>query len=553
MATGGGPPRDYATRGPGAIEILDEALALLRRTPLSIFFIYYAGTLPFALGLIFFVFEMTEGADAGQELVPDALLLTLLFLWLKTCQAVFSRQVLARLEGDQESWTLRRWANTAIVQSIFAGSFVVVYPLAIFITLPFGWVNAFYHNVSIVGTGPQSSLRSTWIEAAELSRLWPKQNHLILAVLLASFLFLFLNLAVFIAMIPNLLNMLFGISTIFDENVTAWNNSSFYLDIFVFCFLLLNPLNKVVHVLRCFYGRARFNGADILSELRHQRRSRVEWARAAVLILATLLMVSGSPMRGADATPAPASPTDSAASAQLDRAIGRTLAKGEFSWRVPRPAPKEESNGLMDKINKFVLDWLNKTSDTVEKFLRWIFGPGKTSNPVVVKGTPAPDFPWRLFFIVALILVVSCVVWMLVRNFRHHTAFAPLDQTSPMKSVDLESENVRADDLPEDSWLALAQELWDKGETRLALRAFYLATLALLAQKEMIRLGPAKSNRDYLRELGRRLRGQRGPIDSFRENLRLFEESWYGDHPVTPGCLESMRANHQTVRSYAPA
>jgi hypothetical protein len=85
------------------------------------------------------------------------------------------------------------------------------------------------------------------------------------------------------------------------------------------------------------------------------------------------------------------------------------------------------------------------------------------------------------------------------------------------------------------------------------LRALYLATLSLLAQSQLVRLGPAKSNRDYLTELGRRLRGNAEAVQLFRENINLFEASWYGTHDVTSAIIETMLANHQQVRSHATA
>ena len=42
-------------------------------------------------------------------------------------------------------------------QSIFAATFFFVWPVALVITIPFAWVHAFYHNVSIVGTGNRNN------------------------------------------------------------------------------------------------------------------------------------------------------------------------------------------------------------------------------------------------------------------------------------------------------------------------------------------------------------------------------------------------------------
>src|SRR5579859_4835907 len=135
---------ETSLKGPPAMEILDEAVSLLRRTPLSVFFVYYLGALPFWLAFVYFYFDMTQSADADAHLPGEALFLTVLYFWMKTCQAIFARKLLALLEGDDaEPWDLRGLANTVLLQTIYAGSLVIVYPLGLIITIPFGWVSAF--------------------------------------------------------------------------------------------------------------------------------------------------------------------------------------------------------------------------------------------------------------------------------------------------------------------------------------------------------------------------------------------------------------------------
>jgi hypothetical protein len=561
------PPKPFLTesslKGPPAMEVLDEAVSLLRRTPLSVFSVYYLGALPFWLAFVYFYFDMTQSADADAHLPGEALLLTALYFWMKTCQAIFARKLVALLEGeDVEPWNLPRLANTALLQTIYAGSFVIVYPLGLIITIPFGWVSAFYHNISIVATGPKSTVRSSLFEAAELSRLWPKQNHLILAILLAALLFLFINLAVFFSMVPNLLNMFFGIATVFDENGSAWQNSSFYLDVLVLCFLVLNPLNKAVYAIRCFYGRARLNGADLKAELRRQDKIRLEQAPARVLAMLLFLCVAlfSAPVR-AD-TPAQPTPVTTAApvppaNATLDQAIQKTLQKDEFAWRLPREQSDEpEKEGfiarMLDRFLTFLGHEFEKLMKPLEKFLKWLFGGNRNHDSSSSALQVLANLPWKLLFLVILALVVACLIFILVRHFRRRTVNPTTVLANvPVKTVDLEAENVHADALPEDSWLALARELMDRGELRLALRALYFATLSLLAQHQLVRLGPAKSNRDYLLELTRRLRANAAAIKLVRDNINLFEASWYGTHPVNSTIIETMLANHQQVRGHA--
>jgi hypothetical protein len=188
------------------------------------------------------------------------------------------------------------------------------------------------------------------------------------------------------------------------------------------------------------------------------------------------------------------------------------------------------------------------------KFLKWLLGGNHNHDSSASALQALANIPWTFLFLVILALIVACLIFILVRNFRRHAVNpAAIFTAVPVKTVDLEAENLRADALPEDSWLALARELMDRGELRLALRALYLATLSLLAQHQLVRLGPAKSNRDYLLELTRRLRGNADAIQLVRDNINLFEASWYGTHAVNFTIIETMLANHQQVRGHAAA
>ena len=564
------PPAALSLKGPPALAVMDDAVSLLRRAPLAVLSVYYLGALPCGLALIYFYFDMTQSADAEQHLAPEALLLTVTYIWMKTCQAVFSRKLLALLEGeDAEPWTPGRWANTALIQTVFAGSFALIYPAAVLIALPFGWVHAFYHSISITGTSTTSTLRSSLKEATELARIWPRQNHFIICYQFAGCFFLAINLAAFLIMIPSLLDMFFGVSTVFEENGSAWANSSFYLDVFVFCFLILNPFSKAVYALRCFYGRSRLSGADLKAELRRQNLTRRE--PTAVRALATLVIFAALslawPAQG-DATAAPpataapvqappAPTTASGDSGTLDRAIEQTLKKDEFAWRMPRvdegkPGPENFVQRMLHSFWKWFNHVMEKAMKPFEKFLKWLFGSDKKRDSSAPTLSMMEAVPWRLIFLLILAGVVGWLAFLIVGHLRRRQA--PPTSTlvsAPIRTVDLEADDVRADDLPEDSWLALARQLMEKGDLRLALRALYLATLSVLARAELVRLSATKSNRDYLLEATRRLRGNTEAVRPFAQNINLFEASWYGTHDVNPVILETMLANHQQMRSHA--
>ena len=106
---------------------------------------------------------------------------------------------------------------------------------------------------------------------------------------------------------------------------------------------------------------------------------------------------------------------------------------------------------------------------------------------------------------------------------------------------DIQDENVGADQLPGDGWMKLARELLERGELRLALRAFYLASLAHLAARNLISIARFKSNREYERELRRRGHSFPDLLAVFGDNLASFERIWYGLHEANRELVEPVR------------
>jgi hypothetical protein len=89
----------------------------------------------------------------------------------------------------------------------------------------------------------------------------------------------------------------------------------------------------------------------------------------------------------------------------------------------------------------------------------------------------------------------------------------------------------------------------ERGELRLALRAFYFATLAHLAAREMVTIARFKSNRDYETEVNRRARGLPELRAAFAANVSAFDRAWYGLYEVSSEGLAQFRSNLQRIRS----
>ena len=54
-------------QAPGAVDLIEEALHLLREAPFGVWVLYYTGTVPFVLGFLYFWADMAQSAFAVQR------------------------------------------------------------------------------------------------------------------------------------------------------------------------------------------------------------------------------------------------------------------------------------------------------------------------------------------------------------------------------------------------------------------------------------------------------------------------------------------------------
>jgi hypothetical protein len=115
------------------------------------------------------------------------------------------------------------------------------------------------------------------------------------------------------------------------------------------------------------------------------------------------------------------------------------------------------------------------------------------------------------------------------------------------EKIDLNDETITADALPRQQWLAMALEMMAKGDTRAALRAYYLAILSQLGDRGRIAIARYKSNRDYLGELSRRSHAEPELLDLFSRCVTSFERAWYGMHSVVKSQLDQFVSDQERI------
>ncbi len=516
---------------PSAMQWVEESVHLLRRAPIEAFAIYYAGTVPFVLAVLFFWAHTTWFLPSGAEVAWGALGLTLLFILMKALQSEFCAHLSALQFGvPPPAWSWRRIGRVAVAQLELQPWAFVATLVASFVVLPLGWVYAYAQIATVVGSDEQ--LHRTSVANA---RLWPWTNHLALSLIAGVAICVWGNLLATFITIPWLASHLLGIDNPFGWSGWDFGNSTFLASVTGVTWLLVDPVVKAFYTLWVFYGRSRRTGDDIRVELQRARLARpVNATRAAALLLVCLAAIATAPARG-DGPP----PPNVVRAERLDQAISRVLDKPEFSWRL-RPLPKPSAESSDGPISRFVReggrilrDVFRAVGRQIGKFVDWIVDhlfPDRSLH-----GSPAGAATGMMMlkvllyaFIGAAILLILWVIWIVFRQAQRQTRSVVAANAVVSAVPDLRDENVQAAQLPTDRWLALAREQMARGEWRLAWRALYLAMLAQLAAEGLISLARFKTNLDYERELRRRALSRAEIVGRFAQRRRGFESVWYG-------------------------
>ncbi len=531
----------------GALELLEEAVHLLRLAPAPTLLCYYLGALPFVLGFLFFWADMSRSAFAAQHIGRAAFALTLLFIWMKVWQTIFADQLTSQITGKISApFTFSRIRRVVLAQTIFQPSAFFVLPIAFLIMLPFGWAFAFYQNLIVFAGGSKPLFKT----AARQSGIFPKQNHVGLLVLSAFAFFVWLNLAMLLFLTPGLLKTFLGIENAFTRSGwLAIANTTFFATSFAMTFLCVDPLVKSFYALRCFYGQAVATGEDLKVELKSR-------APKAAATLALLFLLSQNALANSPQNAIPNSAPNISVS-KLDRSIERVLNQPEFTWRLPREKTEAVSTQknwfvlFVESVFQTLLNWIRSLRDLFRDFFEWLgkFFRSKESDHEKSSSSGAWMTTLQISVFILIALLASALTILLFRMWQHREKKEVVLAQAISPTPDLNDENLAASQLPEDGWLKLAREWMEKGDLRLALRALYLASLAHLAQREFLSVAKFKSNREYEQELRRRARALPELQTAFSQNVSAFDRAWYGMHEVTHEILQGFQSNMERIRA----
>jgi len=535
------------TFAPGALTLAEEAVHLLRRQGGAALAGYYLGSLPFVLALLYFWAEMSRSPFAQWYCAPAAAGVALLFIWMKLWQARFCRRLWTALQGlPPEPWPMRRSLATAGRQAAVHATGLVVLPLAALVALPLAWTYAFYQNASVLDDPADQGLRGLCKAAARQAALWPGQNHVLLSIFSAFALCVFGNLGIVLWGLPYLLKSLLGWETILTLSGYHLMNTTFLAVVCTLTYLCVDPVIKAAYVLRCYYGLSRHTGDDLRAALKPYLRL------SAIGLVLWVGTTFGALAQAGHPSPPPLDARETIR--RLDASIERVLQERKFTWRLPRDDAQRppERERWFSPFLQWVGDGLAPVGRALDRWIQALIDWLTEQAPGPDPDKPAQHRKWaeiiRLCVYVlggglAIFLLILALRWWRRKRAREAPPVAP----SAPAEIDWTDEQVTADELPPDRWLALARELMGKQDFRRALRAFYLAVLALLAGHGRLDIARHKSNRDYFRELARRGHSEPELMQLFDRCINAFERAWYGLHAVERSHVEQFAAYHERM------
>lgn len=549
-----------ATSKKSAIELLDESVHLLRTAPAHLLSIYYTGTLPFVLGLLYFWGDMSRNAFAAEYCAPAALGIALLFIWMKCWHSVFAVRVLAAVSrSEAPEWPFRGIIRLITNQTAIQGSGLLLLPAAMFLVFPFGWFYAFYQNALIQSYDKSMTMKEAIGESIRQARLWPGQNHILLFAITLLSMMAMLNVGMVVYGLPYLLDRLLGIETIFTMSGISVLNTTFLASVCGITFLCLDPLVKTVYVLRYFYGLSLSSGNDLKARLRGILPQSKPVAGMVLLIIAGTILYTPYPVAAGETANAASPPAHSDSSGnpalaispgKLDQSIREIMTRRKFAWRMPRENEEDiVKDGPFDKLLEWIRDKYTYWKKTIETWLDDVLPEWDLSSDVKLGG-------WEFWVRLVLYIVIAGAGGFLIIHFLRKIMAWKKGQTetpvdiAPFKP-DLTEEYIKADDLPSDQWMALASEMLEKGSMRLALRALYLASLARLAEEKLISIAKYKSNRDYETEIRRRAHDQNELLAIFSKSVHTFDKVWYGMYEIGAEDVTGFAQDQERMFSFA--
>jgi hypothetical protein len=284
------------------IDLIEEAIHLLRRAPIETYAFFLVGITPFVLCFFRFCSEMSYSKFAETYLPGFASTLALSYLWMKAFQYLACRQlVLVYTRDFSNQRTFGRILRSCVHQAAIHPFGLIAKPMAAlaaipgFLTfvpllmLPASIIFSFFQNASILITGERGDFAKCW--RLSVTRGRTAASLLLLSLFLR--IVIFLNVYTTIGILPYLLKALFGVDTFLSRDFRWLISFSYLVGIGLISYFAVDLLIKAIQVIQVCRAEAQTTGQDLqrsLMSLTAGRRKRAPSPFNSLLVLVCLII-----------------------------------------------------------------------------------------------------------------------------------------------------------------------------------------------------------------------------------------------------------------------
>ena len=246
------------------IDLLEEAIHLLRRTSAITYAYYILGVTPFALLFFQLLGDASYHRYLSEHLGNSVIRLALAYCWMKGFQALACQRLLASYSGEP----IRRRGPLELLQLWSAQCAIqpwgmLIKPMAFIVMVPSPFVDAFFQTASIVMNGK----RGDFMRCIRLSRGQIGQGLILGGIIFAFRIVMFVCVYSTLATLPFLCKMLFGIETLLTHNFEWLLSIPFLLGTGLVSYLIIDLLLKSFYVIRLRRIECETSGKDLVRRL----------------------------------------------------------------------------------------------------------------------------------------------------------------------------------------------------------------------------------------------------------------------------------------------
>jgi hypothetical protein len=504
------------------LDLLEESLQILRSAGAGVLLVYWTGSLPFGISLLWLLRD-TGFRWGGELMLRDSLFCAAAFVWMSYWKGTASAMLFSMLAPGTGS--AAGWLKRSALQTIFQTIKLFVMPLAMASIVAWPSASLFFRTLALEPVSHVSPLRGGLKRAFVTAGANYQKNAVAFLTVAAFSVIVCLNILVALAILPSLWRILTGYETDWSRLETTGAVFSLFSVAIVMTWLVIDPWLHTYSMLRLSYQNARSDGRDLLRDI-----SRL----AAVVVICWLFV--------------PAVRADQ--QQDLNQAIDRASQDVHYGWMHSASPP--EATGFLGQVAKKARDgfaWAGEhIKSAYRSFIYWLrdlFGKQETVTDEAKKGKPhSQGLRWTLALLA--LLICGAIIALFLRSGRAKVISNQAAAVLP--AADVFNEKLLPSDVRQDEWLRVAFEYLANNQTRLAARAFYLANLSYLGERSLLSLALWKSNRIYERELARQPRA--GEISAaFATANGLYERAWYGMRELGAEQMETLKGSAEQLRA----